>query len=63
MEAADGGEGLPLFNYDVYLAHSSGDLEWVNDELLPLLEGEHRLKVFLEERDTEGGTIADNIAR
>ncbi|XP_070189128.1 toll-like receptor 6 [Littorina saxatilis] len=54
---------IQLFQYDVYLAHSAEDLDWINEELLPLLEEEHKLAVFVEERDTNGGTVADNIPR
>lgn len=54
---------IQLFQYDVYLAHSADDLDWINEELLPLLEEEHGLAVFVEERDTVGGTVAENIPR
>ncbi|XP_070188971.1 toll-like receptor 1 [Littorina saxatilis] len=46
------------FRYDLYLAHSADDLDWINEELLPLLEREHGLAVFVEERDTVGGAVA-----
>lgn len=58
------GTEIRLFSYDAYLAHSGNDLDWTMKELLPYLEGERGLKVFLEERDSVPGTvIADNISR
>nr|KAG5698857.1 hypothetical protein BaRGS_019709 [Batillaria attramentaria] len=63
QESGEEGEAIPVFRYDVYLAHSAQDLDWIFEELMPLLEGEHGLTVFVEERDTTCGTIADNIVR
>ena len=56
-------EATECFKYDIYLAHSADDLDWVGEELLPLLEGERGLKVFVEARDGEMGNMADNISR
>ena len=58
-----GGEATECFKYDIYLAHSADDLDWVGEELLPLLEGERGLKVFVEARDGEMGNMAENIPR
>nr|ARQ14827.1 toll-like recptor 9 [Oncomelania hupensis] len=53
-----------LHTYDVYLAHSPCDIDWIMADLLPLLEGEHGLKVFLEERDTVPGSVKiDNYTK
>ncbi|XP_076451421.1 toll-like receptor 6 [Babylonia areolata] len=63
----DAQEAQPLnhhHEFDVYLAYSSADLQWVCEELLPLLEGEHGLRAFLHDRDTVPGTVmAENITR
>lgn len=60
----DDGANIPFFRYDAYLAHSPRDIDWIMAELLALLEGEHDLKVFLEERDTiPGSVIVDNYSR
>ena len=58
-----GREANPCLKYDIYLAHSADDLDWITDQLLPLLEEEHGLKVFVESRDGEPGVKAENIAR
>ncbi|XP_076467531.1 toll-like receptor 2 type-2 [Babylonia areolata] len=59
----ENGDQVAMFPYDAYLAHSPKDLDWVVDTLLPIVEGEHGLKVFVEERDSAPGAILDNIAR
>ena len=54
----------PQVPYDVYVAHSTADSDWVVQELLPFLEGELGLKVFVEERDSIPGTcVFDSIPR
>ena len=61
---ADRGDEVQFFPYDAYLAHSPCDVDWVVQELLPFLEGENDLKVFLEERDAiPGSVLADNITK
>ncbi|XP_070198249.1 toll-like receptor 3 isoform X4 [Littorina saxatilis] len=58
------GETVQVFRFDAYLAHSAQDLDWIHDELLPLLEGEHGLRLFVEERDSiAGNVILDIITR
>ncbi|KAK7485922.1 hypothetical protein BaRGS_00022788, partial [Batillaria attramentaria] len=63
QEPGEEGEAIPVFRYDVYLAHSAQDLDWIVEELMPVLEGEHGLTVCVEERDMTCGPIADNIVR
>jgi hypothetical protein len=39
-------------------------VDWIVAELLPLLEAEHGLRVFLEERDEVAGSVrVDNYER
>ncbi|XP_076447010.1 toll-like receptor 2 [Babylonia areolata] len=60
------GQGTELiqFDFDVYLAHSSEDVHWVCQQLVPLLEEDHGLRTFLPDRDTVPGTVmAENITR
>ncbi|KAK7097590.1 hypothetical protein V1264_004541 [Littorina saxatilis] len=59
-----GGEAVEFFPFDAYLAHSAQDLDWIHDELLPLVEVEHGLRLFVEERDSiPGSLIVDNITK
>ena len=57
------GEATQPFKYDIYLAHSVLDMDWIAVELLPLLEEEQGMKVFVETRDGALGVMAENIAR
>ncbi|XP_019626110.1 PREDICTED: tetratricopeptide repeat protein 22-like [Branchiostoma belcheri] len=50
------------FHYDFFVIHSAKDEEWVNYTLLANLEGEHRLKGCIADRDFElGKYVVDNI--
>ncbi|KAI8507926.1 hypothetical protein Bbelb_141660 [Branchiostoma belcheri] len=50
------------FKYDFFVIHSAKDEEWVNYTLLANLEGEHRLKGCIAERDFKlGEYVLDNI--
>lgn len=50
------------FRYDVFVTFSSQDLNWVNKELLPLLE-KHKLIYCIHDRDFEiGKAVVDNMA-
>ncbi|KAI8506278.1 hypothetical protein Bbelb_157050 [Branchiostoma belcheri] len=69
-EGATGGEELEQpkarntkgFKYDFFVIHSAKDEEWVNYTLLANLEGEHRLKGCIAERDFKlGDYVLDNI--
>ena len=50
------------FRYDLFVAHSSRNQEWVDDILQPKLEDENGIKLCLHQRDFElGGIITDLI--
>ncbi|KAI8519753.1 hypothetical protein Bbelb_030100 [Branchiostoma belcheri] len=50
------------FHYDFFVIHSAKDAEWVNYTLLANLEGEHRLKGCIADRDFQlGKYVLDNI--
>lgn len=50
------------FRYDVFVTFSSQDLNWVNKELLPLLE-KQKLNYCIHDRDFEiGKPVVDNMA-
>ncbi|XP_070188436.1 toll-like receptor 2 [Littorina saxatilis] len=51
------------FRFDVFLAYAEEDMKWVENELLPVLEDEWRLRVCVHQRDfVPGKHIVDNIA-
>ena len=63
----DGGEGGDGhghgYRYDVFLAYAEEDMGWVQDELLPVLEGRWGLRVCVHQRDfVPGKHIVDNIS-
>lgn len=50
------------YKYDVFVTFSNQDLNWVNKELLPLLE-KHKLNYCIHDRDFEiGKPVVDNMA-
>ncbi|KAL8582267.1 hypothetical protein ACOMHN_037024 [Nucella lapillus] len=56
------GERPPHTEFDLYLACSSRDTEWVCNALMPFLQDDHRLSTFLRERDAPLGIfVADSI--
>ncbi|KAK7112900.1 toll-like receptor 2 type-2 [Littorina saxatilis] len=51
------------FRFDVFLVYAEEDMKWVENELLPVLEDEWRLRVCVHQRDfVPGKHIVDNIA-
>nr|QNL15302.1 toll-like receptor 1 [Littorina littorea] len=51
------------FKYDVFVSYAEEDVNWVLDELLPVLEGELGLRLCIHQRDfLPGKQIVDNIA-
>ncbi|XP_048590349.1 uncharacterized protein LOC5502719 [Nematostella vectensis] len=55
--------GDPNYEYDASIIYSSGDQEFVSNELLPLLETKYNLRCFIYYRDwTIGEKIHKNIA-
>lgn len=59
-QALAGGERR--YKYDVFVAYAAEELRWVQMELLPVLEGQWRLRLCIHQRDFElGKHIVDNI--
>ena len=54
---------LRHYRYDVFLAYAEEDMEWVQQELLPVLEEDWQLRVCVHQRDfVPGKHIVDNIS-
>ncbi|KAJ7382982.1 hypothetical protein OS493_031484 [Desmophyllum pertusum] len=53
----------PEFKYHAFIIYSQEDSHWVNDHLLPFLEGRHHLKCCLHYRDfTPGKPFQESMA-
>ena len=57
------GDGRRRYKYDVFVSYAAENLQWIQTELLPVLEDQWGLRLCVHQRDFElGKHIVDNIS-